>query len=168
MGVPQRRERVFFIALRKDLAKPFLYQKDLFTVAPKLDLIFNEKAITYRQIEEKEAPEEHLSHSISKLWHEAKEGQNFSEVHPKGHFFNLIKVDRDKVLPTISAHHDGGCYHHIIHRKLSKRENCLGGSYPLDYNFLELKHKYLIGMSVPPVMIAQIATEIYNQWLKYI
>lgn len=26
--------------------------------------------------------------------------------------------------------------------------------------------KYLIGMSVPPVMIAQVATEIYNQWFK--
>ena len=25
MGVPQRRERVFFIAMRKDLAKPFLH-----------------------------------------------------------------------------------------------------------------------------------------------
>ena len=31
MGVPQRRERVFFIALRKDLAESFLYQKDMFT-----------------------------------------------------------------------------------------------------------------------------------------
>jgi hypothetical protein len=29
-----------------------------------------------------------------------------------------------------------------------------------------LQFKYLIGMSVPPVMTAQIATEIYNQWLN--
>ena len=39
------------------------------------------------------------------------------------------------------------------------------GSYPQDYNFLDLKPSYLIGMSVPPIMTAQIATEIYKQWL---
>ncbi|MEY4573777.1 MAG: Flavobacterium phage vB FspS tooticki6, partial [Bacteroidota bacterium] len=41
-------------------------------------------------------------------------------------------------------------------------------SYPLDYDFLKLKPHYLIGMSVPPIMIAQIASEIYEQWLKKI
>jgi len=40
------------------------------------------------------------------------------------------------------------------------------GTYPMDYNFKKIKPKYLIGMSVPPVMTAQIATEIYNQWFK--
>jgi DNA (cytosine-5)-methyltransferase 1 len=40
------------------------------------------------------------------------------------------------------------------------------GSYPLDYNFKNIDANYLIGMSVPPVMTAQIATEIYNQWFK--
>lgn len=41
MGVPQRRERVFFIALRKDLATPFLEQVDMFTVLPKIQFRFN-------------------------------------------------------------------------------------------------------------------------------
>ena len=166
MGVPQRRRRVFFVALRNDLAPKFMEQIDMFQQAPKLNLNFNETPILYKEIEEKEAPEEHLSPSISKLWYDVKEGQGFNEVHPKGSFFNLMKVDREKVLPTISAHHDGGGYHYSVHRKLSKKENCLGGSYPLDYDFIQLKHKYLIGMSVPPVMIANIATEIYNQWLN--
>ena len=35
-------------------------------------------------------------------------------------------------------------------------------------NFGTLQPKYLIGMSVPPVMVAQIATEISNQWLTKI
>jgi DNA (cytosine-5)-methyltransferase 1 len=42
----------------------------------------------------------------------------------------------------------------------------MAGTYPLDYNFKKIEPKYLIGMSVPPVMTAQIATEIYNQWFK--
>ena len=40
MGVPQRRERVFFIALRKDLAKPFLKQMNLFDILPEIKLKF--------------------------------------------------------------------------------------------------------------------------------
>ena len=47
MGVPQRRERVFFICLRKDLAKPFLHQKDLLTIIPKLNLKFSESKIIF-------------------------------------------------------------------------------------------------------------------------
>ena len=35
-----------------------------------------------------------------------------------------------------------------------------------DDNFNGLDNQYLIGMSVPPVMTANIATEIYNQWLN--
>lgn len=42
MGVPQRRKRVFFIALRNDLAEPFMEDVDMFQTAPKLDLDFNE------------------------------------------------------------------------------------------------------------------------------
>ena len=166
MGVPQRRERVFFVCLRKDLAEPFLFQKDMFTVLPKLVLKFNEKEIPFKEIDEPNTKEEYLSPSISKHWYLAKDGQGFNEVHKKGGMFSYSKVDRDKPLPTITAHHDGGSYHHTIHRPLTKSENCKGGSYPLDYDFLCLKHKYLIGMSVPPVMVANIATEIYEQWLK--
>ena len=42
------------------------------------------------------------------------------------------------------------------------------GSYPQDYDFCGNKPEYLIGMSVPPVMTAQIATRIYEQWLSKI
>lgn len=42
------------------------------------------------------------------------------------------------------------------------------GTYPLDYNFKTIEPKYLIGMSVPPVMTAQIAHQIWLQWLSKI
>ena len=38
----------------------------------------------------------------------------------------------------------------------------------MDYNFLSNSPAYLVGMSVPPVMTANIATEIYSQWLSKI
>ena len=53
-----------------------------------------------------------------------------------------------------------------VFKEISNNDICLIGSYPLDYNFKSIEPKYLIGMSVPPVMTAQIAHEIYLQWLK--
>ena len=50
MGVPQRRERVFFICLRKDLAEPFLRQDNLFEKKPILNLDFNEPVIPFGEI----------------------------------------------------------------------------------------------------------------------
>jgi DNA (cytosine-5)-methyltransferase 1 len=58
MGVPQRRERVFFIALRKDIAQPFLYYADMFTELPKIDMEFNEPIITLNDIKDNSANDE--------------------------------------------------------------------------------------------------------------
>ena len=79
---------------------------------------------------------------------------------------NAFKVNRNKVLPTIPAHRDGGAYHWKHPRGLTNKENCLAGSFPLDYNFGNLKSKYVIGMSVPPIAMANISKQIYKQWLS--
>lgn len=39
-------------------------------------------------------------------------------------------------------------------------------TFPQDYNFMDQDPKYICGMSVPPVMMAQIASSVYEQWLK--
>ena len=73
MGVPQRRERVFFICLRKDLAKPFLYQKNLFDVVPKLELEFNEKPILFSEIF-KDYTDRPLTKHYLKFWKNREKG----------------------------------------------------------------------------------------------
>ena len=168
MGVPQKRERVFFVCLRKDIAAPFLYQKDLFNVAPKLNLSFNEPEIPYKQIRQKQGNESAigLSKQIKKYWLLCEAGKSFSSVHPKGSYFNDKKAHPDKVLPTIRTR--GLPYDYEIQRTLFDGECKKAGTFPLDYNFESNKVRYLIGMSVPPVMIAQIATKIYKQWLSLI
>ena len=42
----------------------------------------------------------------------------------------------------------------------NKVELLKASTFPQDYNFLNVKEDYLCGMSVPPVMTAQIATRI--------
>lgn len=166
MGVPQKRERVFFICIRKDLASKFLYQKDMFTVAPAIDMDFNGLPIPYRQIRQNSGNDDAigLSKKIGKYWRLTTAGTAFSKNHPKGSYFNEIKAHPDKVLPTIRA--SGLPYDYDVERTLFEKETLLAGSFPLDYNFGVNKVGYIVGMSVPPVMMAQVSDRVSRQWLK--
>jgi len=167
MGVPQRRERVFFIALRKDLASQFLYQKDMFELSPKIDLKFNEKEIIFNTIfEENGKCEQIISPSYQKMWHKRKYGErSLSDTALRTEnvekFFSVKYIYKDRVCNTILGAEKNVLFDEL--RTLSKRELCECGSYPKDYDFKSNKPSYLIGMSVPPVMTAQIASNIYNQ-----
>lgn len=98
MGVPQRRERVFFIANRLDR---------------RIKLEFNQEPIPYEEIGDNSDNSNTLTNRLKECWRKAN-----------------------------------------------------AGSFPLDYDFMDIEPKYLIGMSVPPVMMANVAYEIYNQLLK--
>lgn len=151
MGVPQKRERVFFIGHKKE-----------FTLPP-LKLVFNEKPITYKEIEI-----DQNSRPISSVklpyWKIAKPGTSLSSVHPKGHFFNDIKVSPDQPLNTIASCQDY-VYHYSTPRKLCTKEILRASSFPRDFNFLSKKPNFIMGMSVPPLMIARIAEQIKVKWL---
>jgi len=173
MGVPQRRERVFFIALRKDLAKPFLKQMNLFDILPEIKLEFNEPEIPFKEISQTD--KEFEVTEWVEIWNKMKEGDSLDKF--TGYGFNTLKVINNQPLPTIAgtqrinSFKSAGLIHPTQCRKLNNTEFKLGGTYPLDYNFDSGKGNsnyvgYLIGMSVPPVMTAQIATNIHEQWLS--
>lgn len=156
MGVPQRRERVFFICSRKDLK------------LSKLELNFNQKMIPMsvvvndKTIKHMGKP---LSESFAKWWKKCAPGKAFSSVHPRGSYFNSFKLSPDIPANTITA--TGGAVQALWNesRCLSDDEILLTGSYPLDYKFSgRVEVKYLIGMSVPPLMTYGVASEIYKQW----
>lgn len=165
MGVPQRRERVFFIALRKDLAKPFLYQKDIFTVAPKLELKFNEKSIKFGEVMENVIDDSRpIETYIKDVWIKCPKGESMARVND-GKGFNNIKFDENKIAPTIAS--ANSLYMPNKANYVGENHILACTTFPLDYAY-ENKKQYICGMSVPPVMVAQIATEIYNQWLSKI
>ena len=72
----------------------------------------------------------------------------------------------DKVANTIVA--GELCVLFDYPRFRNKDELCSCGSFPTDYNFTNQKPEYIIGMSVPPVMMAQAANQIWEQWLSKI
>jgi len=166
MGVPQRRERVFFIALRKDLVDQFMQQVDMFTYLPVINMKFKEVPIPFCMFrEEVETGDGKIYPSIKKMWDRHAIGEAF--VRDSGHkAISHYKVDPGKVLNTIIGAESAGAYDYKYCRQLTKSENCCGGTFPQDYNFKGEHSKYIVGMSVPPVMTAQIASRIYDQWLS--
>jgi DNA (cytosine-5)-methyltransferase 1 len=171
MGVPQRRERVFFICLRKDLATQFLHFADMFTEIPKIQMFFNEKKIKFGEYADnlgKPINKEKLTYKrwLQRIKSDSSFGEITERINGKTSDFNTKIIHKDKVFPTVVSK---GCdIQFDLPIRISKNEYCNTGSFPKDYNFLENKSSYLIGMSVPPVMTAQIASNIYQQWLSKI
>lgn len=156
MGVPQKRERVFFMCQRKDLN------------LPNLKLAFSEPPILFSSIEKFERLPINGGKNckLKELWALRKNKEDFVDIQMrvfgKNANFTTHLVYDDEVFPTIvsSTHY----YHYLDCAIIADNEYAQIGTYPLDYNFKNITPKYLIGMSVPPVMTAQVAHQIYLQW----
>lgn len=174
MGVPQRRERVFFIALRKDLAAPFLKQVDLFCIQPELNMGFKEKEILFGEYRDETGIEDTETERGKLMEFRIKSDKCCSDInerlYKKFSGFNAMIRHDDEVCGTVTSGETDRRY--FDGKILTENDLKLTGTFPLDYNFCnDLSKsvvKYFIGMSVPPVMVAQIATEIWNQWLSKI
>ena len=155
MGVPQKRERVFFIGHKKEF------------VLPKLKLEFNEVAITFGNIIVNEKSENDLTQVQFDLWKKQKpKDKTLADVRNEANGFTDYLIDKSEVCPTITS--GGKFLSKQYPRWFVKSEFCSCGTYPQDYEFKNIEPQYLIGMSVPPVMTAQIANQIKIQWLDKI
>jgi DNA (cytosine-5)-methyltransferase 1 len=155
MGLPQKRERVFILCRRKDL------------VLQDIKMMFNEQMVPYREIEE--GIIENFKRVLpcdAPYYDLIRPGGSIADVHPKGHRFNSIKMNPDAPVNTIAATHGACFFHYKQPRRLTDLELCRAGSFPEDYDFLTIDPQYLIGMSVPPVMMAHVSHQVYLQWLK--
>lgn len=167
MGVPQRRERVFFIALRKDLLGKVDRHGSIFGCP--IDMTFCESPIVAREITDLEGERVTGSDgSLMELWNARQEGDRdmsdtCTRVRGKGSFFNNSYVLPNEVCKTLSSQK-----RNLIHwdepKTLSKAELCKVSTFPLDYDFGDVDPFFVCGMSVPPVMMAQVATRVYEAW----
>jgi DNA (cytosine-5)-methyltransferase 1 len=164
-GVPQKRERVFFVALRDDIDKPKL------VLAPKHRWISAGEAISDLQVlTDDEVRDTKGTITDDRFWNQTKIGDSYSEacmkLRGKGSFFNHYKIDPNKPCFTLTSNP-----HLLMHwetpRRLTFRENKRLGSFPDDYQAKTDKiGKYMIGMSVPPRMTEQVAKAVIEQWLS--
>lgn len=155
MGVPQVRERVFFIARKKG-------------TYGKLRLDFHCRPITFGEVRTKKGRafvkdngkfERMLRHrrngDLSIAYINKREyGKNTLGSH------TIIHDDRVVMCMVASATkyrmYDG------LAMTVGDMINC--STFPQDYNFMGLDVQYVTGMCVPPVMMAGIARQVYLQW----
>lgn len=160
MGVPQARERVFFIARRNDFN------------LPKLILDFNEKPIVFgdivdRGITIKPKP---LWPSIEARWPYIEKGDEslkyadarYRNLSTRNAFFSTTIMYDDVVAGALTS--SGTTLYYAEKRNLNDTEYVRMSSFPSDYDFCNEDVRYVCGMSVPPLMIARIAKCIKQQW----
>ena len=163
-GVPQRRERVFFVAIRDDIKVPPL------KLAPTHRWISaGEATADVQKLTEAEKEEKTQSERDLKWWHKTKPGDAYSTAIAREEnrvsCFNTIRLNENLPASTLPSVSD-----QIMHwsecRKLTYREWKRLGSFPDDYHAKTDKiGKYMIGMSVPPKMTEQVARAVIDQWL---
>ena len=164
MGIPQRRHRVFFVAIRNDL------EYDPKTI----DMAFNYEPITYRVIKSPvgdEFSEAAKNGKLYKMFMQAREtDKTLADIDErmggKGSYFQLYIIHDDDVLPTIRASRGYDNYRWEDKKKTTIDDVIHGQTFPEDYDFGERTMgnvAYTCGMSVPPVMIKRLVTRLIDQ-----
>ena len=160
MWLPQKRQRVFFTAYRKEFW------------LPKLRLNFNEKPILFKEIKDKSWKiDRGISKSLAirikyaRYWDIALEAADYRYRWWHA-FFNSRWLYDDKVCPTITG--QDKTLVRWENRFLNNSELILAGSFPQDYDFGDIQPTYLIWMSVPPLMMYKLSNEIKKQRLDLI
>lgn len=159
MGVPQKRHRVFFVAIRNDL-----------NIDPReLDMTFNYEPVTYGMIKDgimKPLGEdtEYRRLTLAALPHEKSIADVNLRLHNKNSGFQSYFIDDNSIIPTQRAKPD------IIDRNavayISKETIRNAQTFPQDYDFINNTYTnigYMCGMSVPPIMIKRIVTRLIEQ-----
>ncbi len=170
MGVPQKRKRVFFICLRKDLIEHLPKKNNLFTSIPLLKMDFNEKEIVFSEVHEKNGKGiKRVCPSYAEVWKQRIVGElgledTAKRVLGKEKYFNTSYAIKDRVCRTITTKYSVIILFDKL-RVLSKSELLKISSFPRDYDFKDMSPFFVCGMSVPPVMMAHVANQIKIQWL---
>lgn len=157
MGVPQKRERVFFIAHRKDLEYPRLRLEfhgepiPFGKVREDTGKMPAGDSLTYKMMEYRQPGDRSLA-DISKRLRKKSSG-----------FSNPINCDEEPAA-TITA--GGSLYRFSDGLLMTDRDIINCQTFPQDYDFRGQSVQYVCGMSVPPVMMAKVAEQVYQQWLR--
>lgn len=157
MGVPQKRERVFFVAHRKDLDYG------------KIDLRFTSAPIPFSEVREKVGRPLPVGSTLERLMkYRRPTDRSVSDVKKRvtkktSGFTSPINHDNEPA-GTITA--GGDMLRMCDGMRMSDRDIINCQTFPQDYDFLDRGVQYVCGMSVPPVMMAKIAEQVFKQWLN--
>ena len=158
MGVPQRRERVFFIATNEK-----------YDFNP-IKLSFNEKPIKYGEIKStKYIPLNEDTQTFQRWQKRIQSDTKLSDTikrteNGKLSCYNMPYLRDDKTPVTLTAS-GGRALRFDVPGYICDKDIITIQTFPQDYNFLEMSVQYVCGMSVPPIMMMKIAQQIQIQLL---
>jgi DNA (cytosine-5)-methyltransferase 1 len=163
--VPQKRERVFFVAVRNDIDVPPLKLAPTHRWISAGEATADLQVLTAEEIADTVAPPSYVTG-----WRFTKEGGSLSDGKVKAGLraggFMSIRMANSSPSPALTSQ-DQHYLHWDTPRLLTYREWKRLGSFPDDYQAKTDKiGKYMIGMSVPPRMTEQVAKAVIEQWLS--
>jgi DNA (cytosine-5)-methyltransferase 1 len=173
MEVPQRRERVFFIAVRKDLEHLLPKQQGLlFCDFPKLNMKFGRLPIPFDKIRCEGLNDAPWTAHDQSIWDrriigDRGYGTTLLRTEGRESNFNASYIYPDRAVCTIASSQGSKVVLFDEPRQMNSKELLLAQSFPLDYDFLSDKYskiKYVLGMSVPPIMMAHLANRLSSEW----
>ena len=154
MDVPQARHRAFFIANRCGY-KP-------------LKLEFNYDPILFKDVRDEEGIPLRDGTMKALLEQAKKTDRTLADVVKRiaggSSMYGTIIVLDKQVAPTIAS--SSTFLRMADKNRFTDEDFRKVQSFPEDYRFKKCGAQYVCGMSVPPNMMANVATEIYEQWLR--
>ena len=160
MGVPQKRERVFFIARRSDLG-----------LGP-IKLDFREKPITYGEFADTNYKPINKDTMEYQRWLKRKPSDariadtTMRTERGKVSGFSTPYLHMDAVPMTLTA--GGAMLRYDVPAHCSDKDVITIQTFPQDYDFNGNDPTYVCGMSVPPLMMRGVAREVQRQLLDKI
>lgn len=154
MEVPQVRNRVFFIANNQNYSK--------------LQLDFNYPVICFGEVRTAHGKPVKGGIYAELLSYARESDKSVADVRKRfdgksSGYTHSIVSDND-ISPCNTA--SGDKFRLYDRRYFSDGDYINTQTFPQDYDFCGNNVQYVCGMSVPPNMMAHIATEVYKQWLK--
>lgn len=156
MDVPQARERVFFIANNQGY--------------PKLKLDFHNEPIPFGKVRTAHGKPLDKNSWLTKerLEHTRPTDKRIADImiriSGRETCFNSKIYQDNAIAQTLIA---GGCFYRGYDKEyISVGDMVNVSSFPQDYDFAGNDVQFVCGMSVPPNMMANIAAQIWEQWLK--
>lgn len=156
MDVPQARHRIFFVANNQEYGK--------------LRLDFKYDSIPFGKVRSEKGKPFTSDKSTMKMLLDNADGEILLRnvaariAGDKSRYFTALVLYDNLVCPTITS---GGTISRFCDKTQCTDEDFINvQSFPQDYDFCGNSVQYVCGMSVPPNMMANIAMEVYDQWLK--
>lgn len=166
LGVPQRRERLFFVGVRDDLG--------LEPAFPQPQNYFYDMRDAVGDLPQDTANKIRMTPAAQRVWEQTPRGAHMAKgslkVRGKNIFFTHYRLSWNRTYPTVLAHGGGAYYHPDVPYKITiqelKRFHTLPDDFKLIGSFAQQWER--IGRSVPPRMMYHLGKTIQERILDAI